>query len=193
VRYLRWAVTAFLIASIAYSARELMTVAAAAKQYAAGGAAQATAAMKLMVPAASVDAMSSALEQNQSAAPIRREPGPPVDHAEMSDTNSGGGKVFTAKGGADRAAVSGGGVIINADGSRLELAPPTRPKPAQPSTVTKTVTAMRKAQASAALPALLDDPTADLATRKRRAEIMLGACAVGAFALVLWARRWRPS
>lgn len=192
MKSVRWLITAFLIASIAYSARELMTVAAAAKQYAAGGASQATAAMKLMVPAASVDAMSSALEQNQSAAPVRREPGPPVEHAEMNDTNSGGGKVFTAKGGADHAAVAGGGVIINADGTRLELAPPSRPKPAAPSAVVQAVTAVKKAGASAELPAL-DDPRADLATRKRRAEVMLGACAVGAFALVLWARRWRSS
>ncbi len=171
MKYARWAVYAFLSASILFSARELLTVAAAAKKIAA--------------------------DKTDPAAPAEAPPAPrplpaPVGHAEAADTNSGTGKVFAARGGPQRAALRGGGVIIDADGTRLELAPPDRPKPPVPSGVVLAVKAVQKAGAGAALPAL-DDPSADLATRKRRAEIMLGACAVGAFALVLWARRWRPA
>lgn len=105
------------------------------------------------------------------------------------DTNSDSGKVFRAKGGPDTAVVHGGGVIINADGSRLEIAPTKRPAPenlaiASPSLATKLK-----------LPALptLDDPKASLPERARRAQYLLGGSLAAALFLLFWARRrWRP-
>lgn len=73
---------------------------------------------------------------------------------------------------------SGGGVIINADGSRLEVSPSTR---------TGTSLALPKVE----LP-LLDDPNSGLSQRKLRAQVLLGASVLLAFGLVFWARRYRP-
>jgi hypothetical protein len=91
------------------------------------------------------------------------------------------GDVFRGKGGRDKAAVPGGGVITDAAGNRLEIAPTRSAGPA--------------ALPRLALPALptLDDPTAGLAERRRRAQLLLEGTVLGAIALVAWARRrWRP-
>ena len=79
--------------------------------------------------------------------------------------------------------VKGGAAIVDADGRRLELVPSKRRTPSP-------------AAAVAALPKLdlpvLDDPSAGLEKRKRRAQGLLLGGIVAAFGLLLWARRWRP-
>jgi hypothetical protein len=114
---------------------------------------------------------------------------PRPEHAVMGDTNSDPAKVFRRKGGPDRAVVRGGAVIINADGTRLEIAPSRRPAPEIPAP------AAPSGPVKLALPALpvLDDPKAGLAERRRRAQYLLGASVAAAFLLFYWARsRWRP-
>lgn len=173
MRYLRWAVYAFLVASIAWSARELVSAARTARDMTADGKAMASTAAGAVLPKESLDAPA---------------PAPRPSHAELGDTNSAGGKVFKGKGGPDRAVLPGGGVIIDSDGSRLEIAPPSRPKP---SPAAKAAESAAAAASQLSLPAL-DDAAAALGERKRRAEVLLGLCALAAFGLILWARRWRP-
>lgn len=102
---------------------------------------------------------------------------------ETVDTNSAPGRIVSAKSGPDKPSVPGGAVIVSADGSRLELVPPNRPKPAAASRAAATLSKME-------LPTL-DDPGASLASRKLRAEAALVVCALAAFALAYWARRRR--
>lgn len=116
-----------------------------------------------------------------AAAAAASAPPPRPERAAVTDTNSDPSKVFHAKGGPDKAVARGGAVIIDAAGGRLEIAPAKR---AAPETLRL---------AAPALPALpsLDDPKAGLAERKSRATALLAGSALAAFALALWARRWR--
>lgn len=101
-----------------------------------------------------------------------------------TDTNSAPGTVVSARGaGAPRTA--GGGVIVDANGNRLEIIPPARPKPAAQTKV------LSRLPAALELP-VLDDPAAGLAARKARAELLLGLGALAAVLLALWARKYRP-
>jgi hypothetical protein len=105
------------------------------------------------------------------------------------DTNSDSAKVFRAKGGPGKAVVHGGAVIINADGSRLEIAPTKRPASENLSIALPALPAKLK------LPALptLDDPKASLPERTRRAQYLLGGSLAAGLFLFFWARRrWRP-
>jgi hypothetical protein len=104
------------------------------------------------------------------------------------DTNSDSAKVFRAKGGPARAVVHGGAVIINADGSRLEIAPTKRPASESLALASPSLLANLK------LPALptLDDPKESLSERARRAKYLLGGSVAAALFLIFWARhRWR--
>jgi hypothetical protein len=109
-----------------------------------------------------------------------------VRSAAADDASEPDGKILRLKGGGDKAHVPGGAVIVDADGRRLELIPPKRPAPA-PGAL----------KAVAALPKLslptLDDPAANLETRKHRALGLLLGGALLAVALAYWARRWRPN
>jgi hypothetical protein len=160
LRIFRWLIGLSLIVSIAYSGRELLTVARLAKG--------------IGNPAAAPDAQAA-------PAPPPAFPGP--DHAEAADTNSAPGKIFAAKGGTNKAALSGGAVIVDANGNRLELVPASRPKP-------NVARVALKNSSKLELPTL-DDPRAGLQARKLRAEVALGACAVAAVVLAFWARKYR--
>lgn len=130
------------------------------------------------------DASSGAAPAASTAAQVFA---PRPDHVVMGDTNSDPGKVFRAKGGPDKAVVHGGAVIINADGTRLEIAPTKRPATESP--------AAARPAAGLTLPELptLDDPKAPLFQRKRRALSLLGASVAAMMILIYWARgRWRP-
>jgi hypothetical protein len=154
-----------------------------------------------MTSASAVLAAALALGAVRAAADDDDPPAPPApaaapaparpEHVQMSDTNSDAGKVFRARGGAEKAVVPGGAVILDAAGNRLEIAPTKRPALAAPAESVAPVAA-RLAAKLPELPAL-DDPKADLATRRRRAELLLAGSAIGAFLLAFWARgRWRP-
>ena len=112
---------------------------------------------------------------------------PRPDHAEAGDTNSSPGKIFSGKGGRDKSVVPGGAVILNADGTRLEIAPPSRPAPSLSARAAKAVAKIPKAE----LPSL-DDPRLSQEERRHRAQLLLVVSVLGAFALIFWARRWRP-
>jgi hypothetical protein len=119
----------------------------------------------------------------EESVPIRPE------NVVAGDTNSDAAKVLRRKGGPDHAAVHGGAVIINADGSRLEIAPTNRPKTETLSIASPSLPAKLKLPS---LPAL-DDPRAPLAERKRRAQYLLGGTLAALLILFYWARsRWRP-
>jgi hypothetical protein len=133
------------------------------------------AAAALLAPAASA-----------AAAPAAPVFAPRPDHVVMGDTSTDSGKVFHGKGGPDKAGVPGGAVIINADGSRLEIAPTKRPEAAPPAAAT----------AKLALPQLplLDDPKSPPLERRRRAMRLLGGSSAAVLLLFFWARRrWRPN
>jgi hypothetical protein len=130
------------------------------------------------------ESSSDAAPAASTAAPVFA---PRPDHVVMGDTNSDPGKVFRARGGPGRAVVPGGAVIINADGTRLEIAPTKRPAMQNP--------AVSPPPAGLTLPALpaLVDPKAPLPKRKERALQLLGASLAAMMILIHWARRrWRP-
>ena len=136
------------------------------------------AAAALLAPAASA-----------SAATPAPAPAPRPENVVMGDTNSDPGKLFRGQGGPDKAVARGGAVIINADGSRLEIAPSKRPEPVAPKF------SPAAAVAKLALPELplLDDPKAAPIERRRRAMRLLGGTVGAVLILVYWARRrWRP-
>ncbi|MFI5346675.1 MAG: hypothetical protein ACHQ51_09910 [Elusimicrobiota bacterium] len=155
-----------LLASVAYSGRELLSVVKMAKGLAAN-------------PGAAAKGAPS---------PAARAFAPRPEHAEAGDTNSSPGKIFAAKGGSNKASRPGGAVIVDASGNRLELVPAPRPKVAVAAEAIKTFS-------KAELPKLelptLDDPRAGLQARKLRAEGALAACALAALVLAFWARKYR--
>ena len=198
----KWLMGLSLIASIAYSGRELLAVARMTKSMTApGGAsmpapgAQPAIAKGVAAEMGNLDLASKVADMNgsgtdgvPSAAPAQTAPAaaanfPRPDHAEAGDTNSAPGKIFAAKGGRDRASRPGGAVIMDANGNRLELVPTNRPKPGA---AQQAITGLSKVE----LPTL-DDPRASLRVRKLRAESALAACVLAILALAFWARKYK--
>lgn len=192
MKALRWLSAAALIGSIAYSGRELLAVSRLAKGLnpasptqglpptAAKIAAAEMGGLDLASKIASLDGSGPESSSAPAAAPTPAS-APRPEHAEAGDTNSAPGKIISARGGRDKAAIPGGAMIVDANGSRLEIVPSKRPK-----TATRTLPSLPKVE----LPSL-DDPRASLAQRKLRAEAALVAGALAAFALAFWARRFR--
>ena len=194
-----------LLVSVAYSGRELLSVARLAKGLTANPGAAATAPALASQPAVAkgvaaemeklnlaskvADMDGSASDANVVAPAKPAVPSflPRPDHAEAGDTNSSPGRIFSAKGGNARASRSGGAVIVDANGNRLELVPTERPKVEAAAAAAK--------QAVSNLPKLelpsLDDPRASLQARKLRAEGALIVCVLTAIVLAFWARKYR--
>jgi hypothetical protein len=197
-----------LLVSVAYSGRELLSVARLAKGLAANPGAAATSPALASQPAvakgvaAEMDKLNLASKvadmdgsaadanvalQGPSANPAAPSLPPRPGHAEAGDTNSAPGRIFTAKGGSAKASRSGGAVIVDANGNRLELLPTERPKAeAAAAAATQAVKSLPKLE----LPSL-DDPRADLQTRKLRAEGALLVCVLTTIVLAFWARKYR--
>jgi hypothetical protein len=198
MKRLKWLIGLALVGSIAYSGRELLAVAKLARSLAPGAAPAAPAAASpetakaVSAEMANLDLASKIADMDgssgASAPAAPRAASPRAEHAEAADTNSAPGKIFTAKGGRNKAIMPGGAVIIDAQGNRLEIAPPNRP---QPKAAIMAVGAAARAVRKLELPAL-DDPNADLEKRRTHALALMGAAVLAAAALVLWARRYRP-
>lgn len=196
---MRWILAAALLASTGFSLFELMRVQKLVAGLASGQVPSPAALAALAGsgnPAAkiagaelqSLDRASLAGQEPNDAPP---KPAPYVftprpEHAEAGDTNSAPGTIVEGRGGGDKAPARGGALLVNADGSRLELTPAARPAPSAAARAEKAVQALARFQ-----PPSLDDPRLGLDARKRRAEIALVACAIGAFLLAFWARRYR--
>lgn len=209
MKALRWLPAAGMILSIAYAGRQLAQVNRLTRELAAlpagasplealgrastGGAASDLAARLAAGELAGLEEAARAGEAGAAAVPASpRVFSPRPSHVEIGDTNSAGGTLVSSRGGAVKPRAAGGAVIIGADGSRLEIAPPDRPGPSAAETALRTAAGAAERVAQAVRLPDLDDRRAGIEERRARAQyLMIGA--VAAFAgLLLWARRFRP-
>lgn len=186
MKALRWLITCAMLASVAFSLRELMQV---RKLLAGLSGAKNSPIAKIvgaeLQPLAGVDGGAAT---EPAAAPAPRTFAPRPEHAEAADTNSAPGTIIASRGGRVSPVRRGGAVLTNSDGSRLELMPAERPKPATAQRAASAVQAVKRLQ-PLSLP--IDDPRLGLEERKHRAEAVLTGCVLAAFGLAFWARRYR--
>ncbi len=191
---LRGLITAALLVSIAWSARELLAIAKFAKDFSAHGLSTGDTLAKAVLPAESMAVLTTGfgkIEQPQLTATtpsvsLPQSPSSPR-HVAGIDTNSAPGQIVSGRQGPSRTTSAGGGVIMNADGTQIEIIPPSRPRPPAP---------LKNSKLGQFLPDAPPLPALNLpigsANRKTRAQILLIGSVIAAFGLIFWARRWRP-
>ena len=185
LKSLRLVISVFLLASIAWSAREFMSLMKLARDVSTNGVASGSMLAKAFIGAQSLDALNVGLKSTPESSHVMKLPRTLPQKPIWGDTNSAPGTIVSGRGASTRFQTTGGGVILNADGSKITIVPPYRPPSVRPTSplASPSITAGK-------MPLSIFDKL--FSDRQSRAKALILASAISAFGLIIWARRWRP-